>query len=137
MIRIVNYLITLSISISANAKIDSLYIKNYPNKLLIKPFLSHNFINLSYNLPRNLPTLNLKPNNTFDLGISVGYKWIGIMYAYGLLDVGDEKQYGKSDYFDIRAAVFLKKNIADFTVQNYKGFYISNIGCVCELSICS
>jgi hypothetical protein len=115
---------------SLHAFIDTHYIKTYPDKFLIKPFLAHNAIAMQYNLPRNLPTEILKPNNTIDLGICLAYKWLGINYAYGIVNAHDKKKYGKSDFTDMKLSFYHRKHIIDAAVQNYKGFYLENASAI-------
>lgn len=112
---------------SANVQ-DSIFIQKFPTKMMLKPFMAHNFMAINYDLPRSMPVLTFKPNNSFDFGLGLSYKWFSISYAIGVFDVGDPKKYGKTTDMDFVIHVFAKKHVADIAYQNYKGFYISNIG---------
>lgn len=107
--------------------LDSIFIQKFPTKMMIKPFMAHNFMAINYDLPRSMPVLTFKPNNSFDFGLGFSYKWFTISYALGVFDVGDPKRYGKTTDMDFAIHIFAKKHVADIAYQNYKGFYVSNI----------
>ncbi|MBK7957584.1 MAG: DUF4421 family protein [Bacteroidetes bacterium] len=97
--------------------LDSIFIQKFPTKMMIKPFMAHNFMAINYDLPRSMPVLTFKPNNSFDFGLGFSYKWFTISYALGIFDVGDPKRYGKDNRYGFCHSYLRKKTYCRYCLS--------------------
>lgn len=116
-----------TISRKKNNAIDERYIEKYNNIPAAYLSIYGKYNNISLVDLDSGRTLTYKPNISLSFGPGFGYKWFGIdlsLISFGKLD---ENTYGKTKKTDIQSHLYLKRFIADFVYQDYKGFYLDSM----------
>lgn len=71
--------------------------------------------------------LEYKPNESFNIGFGLGYKWLGLDLAFNFSGVNDDDdQFGETKRIDLQSNIYTRKFAADLTFQRYKGYYLAN-----------
>jgi len=103
---------------------------------------SHNIIDLSDQLSIKLFTINktnkvthhdgvtnrdiiYTPNEIANIGIGIGYKWIGLDIVFSSPSK-DDHVFGTTKRFDLQSSIYMHKFVIDAAYQRYKGYYNSN-----------
>lgn len=105
-----------------SAKVDSIYIKPYDQKLSIRVYQGKSFIFLTHETEDE--ELSFQPNNPLAIGVGFSLKnfFFGLNYAYGF-DFMRDKEYGKTKAFDFQFHNYGRQYAIDLFIQKYKGFY--------------
>lgn len=117
-------------SVSQNTKIlDSINIRQVVDTLIIDRNLNNwslrlygNIKSQRFKLANDDNDLKFTPNNPFGVGIGVATRKLIIDIGYNL----KSRRKKETDRFDLKAGIFLKKNLLDLYVQVYQGFNIKN-----------
>ncbi len=105
---------------------DTNYIDTYNNDLILRIYTSNkiNFFKLK-DTEQDI-SLKYKPNDFYNLGIGVNYKWFGINIATPFpLSTKDESKYGKTTTFGIQSYVYRRKFTIDLLAKKTDGYFIS------------
>jgi len=106
--------------------------KNYINTNYIEKYKNIPAVYLSeYNKYNNFSIIDVdsglklkyKPNVALSFGPGFGYKWFGIDLSLFSVGKKSDSIYGKTTKFDIQTHFYLKRFLADFVLQSYRGFY--------------
>lgn len=107
--------------------IDSNYILDYSDQLSVKIYGIIKSNRIAHVDDFTNQTVEYKPNENFNVGFGVGYKWFGLDLAFNILDANkDNEIFGKTSRFDVQTNLYLRKLVVDFNLQSYKGYYGSN-----------
>lgn len=111
-----------SIRSGKDKSIDERYIEKYSGvpTAYLSVYGKYNNITL---LDTSGVSLIYRPNIALSFGPGFGYKWFGIDLSLISFGTKDESIYGKTKKIDIQSHLYMKRFIADFTYQDYKGFY--------------
>jgi hypothetical protein len=72
-------------------------------------------------------TLSFLPNGKTNIGLGFNYKWMGIGIAFAApWNKNDNDIYGNTKKLDLQVNVFSRTFGLDFSLQYYKGYYLSN-----------
>jgi len=117
----------LEISTSDLGDIDTNYIEDFSDKLVLRSFLKRKFNELEIEDNKNDRKILYKPNQSFSLGGGFNYKWLGIDLAFKLPQAeGQEETFGKTKAFDFQANIYMRKFAIDVFYLKYQGYYIEN-----------
>jgi hypothetical protein len=105
-------------------KIDTNYIALPQQQLTVRLIGSSKTSN--YKFIGNQKRLTFNANNSYNGGIGITYRFIGINLLTKLPGAinNDDKQYGKTRKLDMQAFVYPRKLVFELYVQWYKGFYV-------------
>lgn len=106
--------------------IDTNFIVNYGDKLILKSFGSLAKTYMPYNLPKKLPQIDFTTNSFIYLGFGFSYKWLGFRYGFNIAQIGDTALYDKTVSTDLYLNVYLTKHLADIMYITHQGFYNAN-----------
>lgn len=107
--------------------LESAYYTNYPNAIILKPFISYTSMDLSIESTESDDRLEFRPNSFANLGISFSWWIFGFSLSSQLKDsIKNPEQYGESTYFDFQFNYYSKYFGGDFNLAYYKGYYIEN-----------
>lgn len=97
--------------------VDTAYIEQYPQKMMVKAFLTRNSIEISHN------EKDYSPNNPMrvGLGFSIKNTVVNLSSSFGILPA--QKGYGKTKSVDFQIHNYGRKFLIDLFYQKYKGFY--------------
>lgn len=111
------------------AQVDSLYIQEFPNKLVISPYISSN-LNTMVLTPRPIPgdtvqqELTYEPNMRGGFGIGISYRIID--FSLGVrqkLTEENERLYGKTKATNIGFRLWATRHLlTEFTFQRVQGY---------------
>lgn len=106
---------------------DSNYIEDLSEKLSLRIYGINKFNKFNiYDELTNL-TLDYAPNNDWNFGVGVNYKWFGLGLAFNFPFINnDDEIYGNTQRLDFQLNIFTRKSLADVYFQFYQGFYIEN-----------
>ncbi|MFD2603732.1 DUF4421 family protein [Flavobacterium suzhouense] len=117
--RITALLITFIVCQNALAQsaVDTAYIAQYPQKMMVKAFVSQSGIEIEHNKK------GYSPNNPTRLGVGFSLKntVINLSSSFGVFPV--EKDLGKTRSVDFQIHNYGRKFLVDLFYQKYKGFY--------------
>lgn len=102
--------------------IDTAYIGQYPQKMMIKAFISRSGIEIEHN------EKDYSPNNPLRLGVgfSIRNTVVNLSSSFGVFPV--ENDLGKTRSVDFQIHNYGRKFLVDLFYQKYKGFYNDNSG---------
>lgn len=122
-------LLGLTAQIVNDINLDSLNIKQVVDTLIIDRDLNNwslrlygNVKSQRFKLADDDSNLTYTPNNPLGVGLGVATHKLIIDIGYNLKN----RRKKETERFDLKAAVFLKKNILDLYVQVYEGFNVKN-----------
>ncbi|MDA3942024.1 MAG: DUF4421 family protein [Bacteroidetes bacterium] len=119
--------VLLFVAISANAQVDSVYIKDYKNQLTARIYSLNEAVNLEINPLAGGPNLSYRPNTQQHLGIAAFYKWFGLGLAVkSPFASANNDRYGESQSIDLRINAYGSWINAELAYANYQGFYLEN-----------
>ncbi|MEP2023826.1 MAG: DUF4421 domain-containing protein [Reichenbachiella sp.] len=103
------------------------YIIDYSDQLSIKIYgilKSNKIAHVNYETEQKI---EYKPNENFNIGFGLGYKWFGLDLAFNLSGVNnDDDIYGHTKRFDIQSNIYTRQFAIDIHWQKYRGYYGSN-----------
>ncbi|MBN1340145.1 MAG: DUF4421 domain-containing protein [Bacteroidales bacterium] len=107
--------------------LNTTYVEDLSHRLSVRVYGINKYNRFSLYDKTGNSRIMYGPNERFNLGLGVNYRWFGIGLAFNLpLINNDDDIYGKTDRFDFQLNVFTRKLIIDTYLQYYKGFYIEN-----------
>lgn len=120
-------LISVLLPLCCYAQIDSSYIRHYPQKITIYPYLSKNLLIMKVESLEG--EKSYMPNNPPNIGLGVAIKntIIDLSYGYGV-DCLRNSDKGKTTSFDFQLHSYGQKISVDLFVQKYHGFYTDEEG---------
>lgn len=101
---------------------DTAYIGHYNQKILLGGYVATNAVLLT------TAGKNYYPNNPFNVGVIFALKntVINAMFDYGVVSL-KSKAYGKTRLTDFQIHNYGRKLMVDLFIQQYKGFYNSDL----------
>lgn len=104
------------------------YICSYSEKLGIYAYGISKFSNFEIATDEIKKKPDFVPNENFNLGAGVNYKWLGLSLAFnfGFINEPDKKLKGETKSLDLQFDTYLPKYVISGNFQVYKGFYWSN-----------
>jgi hypothetical protein len=112
-----------------NPVIDSAYVDNYYNDLIIRLFSSQKYSNQTIGDREQKSKLVYKPSNGYTVGAGFTYKFLTVNLGVAFpFTTPDPKIYGKTERLDLQFHVYLKRLYLDFFSGYYKGQYLENSG---------
>ncbi|HEX8024048.1 DUF4421 family protein [Mucilaginibacter sp.] len=101
---------------------DTAYIGHYNQKILLGGYVATNAVLLT------AAGKNYYPNNPFNVGVIFALKntVINAMFDYGVVSL-KSKAYGKTKLTDFQIHNYGRKLMLDLFIQQYKGFYYSDL----------
>ncbi|MEO9964647.1 MAG: DUF4421 domain-containing protein [Reichenbachiella sp.] len=107
--------------------IDDQYIIDYSDLLSVKIYgilKSNTIAHVNYQTEARV---DYKPNENFNIGFGIGYKWFGADLAFNFSGVNsDDDTFGKTKRFDLQSNIYTRKFAIDVNWLKYKGYYGSN-----------
>jgi hypothetical protein len=118
---LMNFLLILASEKTAAQKIDSTYIKSYPQKMWITGYVSTNSFLLGYE------NNNFTPNYPINAGVGIGIRntMVNLSVGHSILPLKGSK-YGKTKSLDFQLHNYGRYLLVDAYYQKYKGFYTEN-----------
>lgn len=97
--------------------VDTSYIAQYPQKMMVKAFISRSGIEIGHN------EKDYSPNNPVRLGLgfSIRNTVVNLSSSFGIFPV--ENDLGKTRSVDFQIHNYGRKFVVDLFYQKYKGFY--------------
>ena len=100
-------------------KMDTVYVKSYPQKIRLLGYVSTSFIQVTDGDHTYTPNYPLNAGAGFAIKNTIFAAEAG----YGIIPLKDSKTYGRSRMLDFQLHNYDRKMILDLFLQNYKGFY--------------
>ncbi|MBN1988146.1 MAG: DUF4421 family protein [Bacteroidales bacterium] len=112
-----------------NPLIDSIYVQDFSDKLIIGVYLPHKFLDFAVaNTKRSTTELEYEPSSRASIGGCFGYKWFGAGASVSIPQSDkDRAMYGKTTRYDFQFNIYLRKFVVDAYFQSYKGVYNANV----------
>jgi hypothetical protein len=97
--------------------VDTAYIGQYPQKMMVKAFISRSSIEIGHN------DKDYSPNNPTRVGVGFSLKntVVNLSSSFGIFPV--EKDHGETKSTDFQIHNYGRKFLIDLFYQNYRGFY--------------
>ena len=108
--------------------LDSTYINTYYNDLIIRIISvnNYNFVRICDTSNNNF-NIRYRPNDYFNIGIGVNYKWFGINIGTKIPEFSrGNNLYGKSSKFGIQSYLYARKFTFDVMAIKNRGYYLSH-----------
>jgi hypothetical protein len=108
---------------------DSLYIQTFSDRLVIRANMSTQTDRYIYENSTSGQKLDIEPNTSLRLFLSLDYKFIGASFGFApgfIGDNNDEDLKGKSNFTDYRFRFFMGSWVQGVQYKNVKGFYVEN-----------
>lgn len=110
-----------------NPEIDSTYVDNYYNDLIVRIFSSQKYSNQTIADRQENSRLVYKPSNGYTVGAGFTYRFLTINLGVAFpFTTPDPSVYGKTGRLDLQFHVYLKRIYLDFFSGYYKGQYLQN-----------
>lgn len=117
------------LTLSTQAQVDSLYIQEFPNKLVLSPYISSVVHNLNLT-PRPISgdtmqqALNYQPNLRGGFGIGISYRVIDFSLGFRQkISEESERLYGKTKATSLSFRLWATRHIlGEFTFQKVQGY---------------
>jgi hypothetical protein len=127
--RRITLLFLCFLSLGTKAQVDTLFIQEFPHKLVLSPYLGSNANSLILT-PRPIPgdtqqqELNYQPNLRGGFGISISYRVIDFSLGFRQkLSEENERLYGKTKATNLGFRLWATRHLlAEFTFQRVQGF---------------
>jgi len=110
-----------------NFQIDTSYIQDLSDKLVVRGFSKSKTNSLDIVNTITNEQLIYKPNSSSSLGGGFNYNWLGVDISVQLPGTDKEHQkYGETNSFDFQANTYLRKFAVDLSYVRYKGYYLED-----------
>lgn len=110
-----------------NPEIDSTYVDNYYNDLIVRIFSSQKYSNQTIADRQEDSRLVYKPSNGYTVGAGFTYRFLTINLGVAFpFTTPDPSVYGTTERLDLQFHVYLKRIYLDFFSGYYKGQYLQN-----------
>ena len=108
-------------------KEDSNFVTNYRDDISLGIFYENESLGFEVRDRYSPLILDYKPNNNQRVGLGFNYKFLGLRLGTNRPFSGQELETkGKTESFDFRTTVFLRKVTFELLALKYDGFYIKN-----------
>ncbi len=107
--------------------LDTNYVQTYYNDLIVRVYSANrnNFVRLM-DLEKDLD-LRYRPNDYFDLGVGLNYKWFGINVGTKIARFSDDdNRYGKTSTYGLQSYLYARKFTVDLMALKTRGYYLDN-----------
>ncbi|GAB4319869.1 MAG: hypothetical protein Kow00127_12130 [Bacteroidales bacterium] len=112
---------------SSKGKTDPDYITDMSSYLNLRLYGINKFNKFQLSDAINGGHVDYAPNENFNVGFAVNYKWLGLGIAVNVPFINhDNDLYGETRRLDAQTSIFARKFVIDFYFQLYRGFYIEN-----------
>jgi hypothetical protein len=120
-------LIVLFLLVTAFAKaqtkgVDTAYIKETPEKMILRTYLSRKFTEINYSDPVGL----YEPNSGLNLGVGVTFQKFTLNVGVPVSFLNPQRQKDWPEFLDLQARVYPVGWIIDFLGQFYNGYMIKD-----------
>ncbi len=106
---------------------DTNYIETYRDDLILRIYTSNKINFFKLEDTEGELSIKYRPNDFYNLGIGVNYKWFGINIGTPFpLSTRDEQKYGKTNTFGIQSYIYRRKFTIDVLAKKTKGYFISD-----------
>ncbi len=110
---------------TTDTKIDTNYIQDLTDKLVIRSFFKTKSNSLDFKSGKT--KLIYKPNPSTNMGVGFNYDWLGVNVAFKLpKNKAEQEKYGKTKSLDIQANMYMRKYVVDFSYIKYRGYYLQD-----------
>ncbi|MEL7585785.1 MAG: DUF4421 domain-containing protein [Prolixibacteraceae bacterium] len=105
--------------------LDTNYVKTYYNDLIVRIYSANR-----NNFVRFLDTfedleLKYRPNDYFDLGAGINYKWFGLNVGSKIGKLSnDDERFGKTSTFGLQSYLYARKFTVDIMAMKTRGYYL-------------
>ena len=106
---------------------DTNYFRTYPEKLILRVFLSQKFAPLTISSQRS-EELNYKTNSKLNLGAGITYKAFTVNLSYGFSFLNKDKGQGKTKGLDLQFHIYPHQWAIDILATLRKGYYLDPAG---------
>ncbi|MEP6927239.1 MAG: DUF4421 domain-containing protein [Ginsengibacter sp.] len=108
--------------------IDNGYYVTYPDKLMLRAYLSQKFAPITISSSKNNVDINYKTNSTLNLGIGFTYGIVTFNLSYGFSFLNKDQGKGKTKGLDFQFHLYPRKWAIDLLGTFRKGFYLDPEG---------
>lgn len=117
------------IALKLKPQVDTVYIQDFSDKLIIGVSLPHKFLDFAVVSSENkTPDLEYEPSSRGSIGGYFSYKWLGAGASVSIPQSDkDRAMYGKTARFDFQFNIYLREFVIDAYFQSYKGVYNANV----------
>jgi len=105
------------------ATIDNKYYISYPDKLILRLYLSRKFAPFTIS-SNNKEDLNYKTNSKLNLGAGFTYNIVTLNFSYGFNFLNTDKGRGDTKGLDVQLHIYPKKWAIDLLGSFLKGYYL-------------
>lgn len=107
--------------------INERYIIDYSDQLSVKIYGIIKSNTIAHVNHQTEAKIEFKPNENFNIGFGLGYKWFGVDLAFNFSGVNDDDEtFGNTKRFDIQSNIYARKFAIDVNLLKYKGYYGAN-----------
>ena len=110
--------------IAQKTSVDNGYYITYPDKLMLRLYLSQSFAPFTISAPGNNKDLNYKTNSKLNLGIGATYRNLTLDLSYGFKFLNPDKGRGTTKGLDFQFHLFPHKWAIDLLGTFIKGYYL-------------
>ncbi len=104
--------------------VDNGYYVTYPDKLILRLYLSQKYAPFTISSSKNNEDLNYKTNSKLNLGIGATFNSLTLNIAYGFGFLNDEKEKGKTKGLDLQVHIYPHKWAIDLLGTFRNGYYL-------------
>ena len=104
--------------------IDSGYYITYPDKLMLRLYLSQKFAPFTISASNNNKDLNYKTNSKLNLGVGATYRSLTLNLSYGFKFLNKDKGKGTTKGLDFQFHLYPRKWAIDVLGTFLKGYYL-------------
>lgn len=120
---VVGFFVLLSGALFGQGRtIDTTYIKETPEKMILRSYISHKFTNLDYGDGVGL----YQPNSGLNLGLGVTYQKFTLNVAVPVSFLNPNRQEDWPKFLDLQAHIYPNSWIVDLFGQFYRGYWIES-----------
>lgn len=104
---------------------DTTYVESYYNDLIVRVYSANrnNFVHFE-DLAEELD-LKYRPNDYFDLGAGINYKWFGLNVGSKIARLSDDDQiYGKTSSLGLQSYLYARRFTVDVMAMRTRGYYL-------------
>lgn len=105
--------------------LDTNYVESYYNDLIIRIYSANrnNFVHF-VDVAEDLD-LKYRPNDYFDLGAGINYKWFGLNVGAKIAKLSDDNdRYGKTTTMGLQSYLYARKFTLDVMAMKTRGYYL-------------
>lgn len=105
--------------------LDTNYVESYYDDLIVRLYSANrnnfvHFIDVAEDLD-----LKYRPNDYFDLGAGINYKWFGLNIGSKIAKLSDDdKRYGKTSTFGLQSYLYARRFTVDVMAMKTRGYYL-------------